>query len=249
MKDCRRYAAGVLWLLSLAAIPAPGAPITLEAVDSGAYFANGLHNPGIENYLTGVFGQEHRSFFVFDFSSVVGTIEAATLRLFNPEVSEFLHGYVSPDPTETLNIHHVSTPAADIVVNTGGITSFNDLGSGTLYGSKIVSAADNGTVVEIILNGAAIADLNTATGLFVLGGALGTIGAGDQFVFGFSMAAFVADHTRQLVLDVRSVPEPSSLSLIIALALLGAASAARRRHPAPHRPTSAAFVTETCRRT
>jgi hypothetical protein len=233
MKDFRRCAARALWLLSLAAIPAPAAPITLEAVDSGAYFASGLHNPGIENYLTGVFqGQEHRSFFVFDFSSVAGTIESATLRLFNPEVSEFLHGYVSPDPTETLNIHNVSTPAADIVVNTGGVASFDDLGSGTLYGSKIVSAADNGTVVEVVLNEAAIADLNTATGLFVLGGALGTIGAGDQFVFGFSMADFVADHTRQLVLDVRSVPEPSSLSLIVMLALLSAASATRRQHPA-----------------
>jgi hypothetical protein len=66
-----------------------------------------------------------------------------------------------------------------------------------------VSAADNGTVVEIALNRSAVADLNSAIGLFVLGGALSSIsGTADQHVFGFSMASFVSDHTRQLVLDV-----------------------------------------------
>ena len=33
-----------------------------------------------------------------------------------------------------------------------------------------------------------------------MGGALGTIGAGDQFMFGFSMTNFVQDHPRQLLL-------------------------------------------------
>jgi hypothetical protein len=230
MKDFRRYGAGALLLASLVSISAAGAPIILDAVDSGAYFDNGTHNPGIENYLTGLFsGQEHRSFFVFDLSSVTGTIQAATLRLFNPEVSQFLHGYVSPDPTETLNIYDVSTPAADVTLNAAGVAGFNDLGSGTLYGSKTVSAADNGTVVEIAVGNAAIADLNAATGLFLLGGALGTIGVGDQYVFGFSMASFVDDHTRQLVLDVTSVPEPSALSLLMTSLLLGVACAGRGR--------------------
>src|SRR5688572_7591038 len=47
-------------------------------------------------------------------------------------------------------------------------------------------------------------------------------GTADQHVFGFSMAGFVSDHTRQLVLDVQSVPEPSLL-VAAALAVLGLA--------------------------
>src|SRR6185295_13537336 len=118
----------------------------------------------------------------------------------------FLHGYVSPDPTEELIIYDVSSPAADVISNAGGIAAFQDLGSGTVYGSITVSAADNGKVVEIPIGPAALADLNAASGLFLLGGALGSIGAGDQYVFGFSMAAFVPDHTRQLVLEITPVP-------------------------------------------
>jgi hypothetical protein len=147
-------------------------------------------------------------------------------------VSAFLHGYVSPDPTETLDIYDVTTAAASVTDGTAGVAGFGDLGSGTLYGSRIVSAADNGTVVEITLNAAALADLNAAGGLFVLGAALGSLsGVADQYVFGFSMAPFVDDHTRQLVLDVATVPEPST----IALFAVGAGLIAARRRSAPRR--------------
>jgi hypothetical protein len=219
-----------LLFAALAGARASAAPIVLDAADSGAYRANGLHNPNIENYITGQFlGVENRSFFVFDLSGVTGTVQAATLRLFNPEVSEFLHGYVSPDPTETLSIYDVSTPAADLVTNAAGVAGFADLGSGALYGSQVVSAGDNGTVVEIALGSAAISDLNNASTAFVLGGAVSSIaGPGDQYVFGFSMAEFVADHTRQLVLDVRAVPEPHVV-LLLACLTLGLASFALHR--------------------
>ena len=228
MQTFRRIGLSAAFLASVVSAPCHGAIITLDAVDSGTYQASGLHNPGIENYLTGIFRQEHRSFLLFDLSSLDGQIQSATLRLFNPEVSEFLHGYVSPDPTETLNIYDVTTTASAIIGNTAGVGGFDDLGSGVLYGSRVVSAADNGFVVEIVLNTAALADLNSAAGLFLFGGALGTLsGTADQHVFGFSMTDFVSDHTRQLVLDVQSVPEPSLL-LATALGVLGLAWRERR---------------------
>jgi hypothetical protein len=219
----------------MAALPGVAATVTLDAVDSGFYFANGLHNPRIENYLTGVFTTEHRSFVVFDVSRIFGTINSATLRLFNPNISPFQPGYLSPDPTEILNIYDVTTPAGDITGNTAGLAGFDDLGSGTLYGTRVVSAADNGTVVETPLMNSAVAGLNAATGLFVLGGALGTIGTGDQYVFAFSMASFVPDHTRQLVLDVTPVPEPSTAAFIAigALALVVVNSQVRFRRRTP----------------
>jgi hypothetical protein len=219
MTRLRRHACALL-LLTAAASPAAAAPVTIEALDSGFYQPNGLHVVGNQNYLTGLFGNEHRSFFLFDLSTVTGTINSATLRLFNPEVSQFLHGYVSPDPTETLNFFDVTTAAASIADGTGGVAAFADLASGTLYGSQIVSAADNGTVIEITLNNLALADLNAATGIFAIGGALGTIdGIAAQYVFGFSMAAFVEDHTRQLVLDVTAVPEPPLPVLLVAVTI------------------------------
>jgi hypothetical protein len=127
-----------------------GTVITLDAVDSGFYFANGGHNPRSKTISRSI-RKEHRSFVLFDLSSLNGEIKSATLRLFNPEVSEFLHGYVSPHPTETLNIFDVTTAASAIIGNTAGVGGFEDLGSGVLYGSKVVSAADNGFVVEIVL--------------------------------------------------------------------------------------------------
>lgn len=201
------------------------ATVTLDALDSGFYNSAGVHMPNNQTYITGRFGNENRSFLVFDTSSVSGTILGATLRLFNPEVSQFLHGYVSPDATETLNIYDVSTPASDIRGNTAGLAGFADLGSGTLLGTRTVSAADNGTVIEIQLNAAGVAALTSSSGLFVLGGALGSLsGTADQYVFGFSTASFVPDHTRQLVLDVEPVPEPATIGLAGFGALLVAAS-------------------------
>jgi hypothetical protein len=49
------------------------------------------------------------------------------------------------------NAEHVrlTTPAADITGNTAGVAGFADLGSGTLYGTREVSASDNGIVVEM----------------------------------------------------------------------------------------------------
>jgi len=213
----------MLVALFLGAFPITAATVTLDAVDSGFYFASGIHAPSNENYIAGLFTTEHRNFLAFDLAPVSGTIRSATMRLFNPEVSQFLHGYDSPDPTETLNVYDVTTPAADILGNTAGVNGFADLGSGVLYGTRTVSVADNGIVIEIALNSSAIAAMNAAPGLFLLGGAIGTIdGPANQHVFGFSMASFVPDHTRELVLDIAEVPEPSSAVLaVVGILLVG----------------------------
>jgi hypothetical protein len=241
-----RFVTSVALACLATAAPCAATTITLDALDSGFYNASGTHTPSNENYLTGMFnGQEDRSFFLFDLSGVSGTVQSATLRLFNPEVSQFLHGYVSPDATETLNLYDVTTSAAAITGNAAGVAGFNDLGSGTLYGTRVVSAADNGTVIEIVLSGAALTDLNAANGLFLFGGALGTLaGPSDQYVFGFSMATFVSNHTRQLVLDVTptsEVPEPSTLALCCAgaMGLLTRRRAGRRGRTADVKATSA----------
>jgi hypothetical protein len=223
-----------LVLCGLVVGAASAATIQVTAADSGWYNDTGGHNPVLENYLTGRLRQSatesvvDRSFFVFDLSGVSGQVTAATLNLYNPDISAFLKGYVSPDPTETLAIFDVTTPVATLTAGgTGLVGIFNDLGSGTQFGTIVVSAADNGQTVSIVFNAAGIAAINAALGSTIaFGGALTTLGAGtaDEYVFGFSTASFAGGDVRRL--DLTVVPEPG----LAALPAVGLAGALRRRN-------------------
>jgi hypothetical protein len=94
------------------------------------------------------------------------------------------------------------------------VAIFDDLGSGTTFGSYVASAADNGTTISITLNAAGIAALNAAAGSTIaFGGVLTTLSPpANQYVFGFSTATFVEDDVRRL--DLTVVPEPASLTLV-----------------------------------
>ena len=234
----RSWAAGGLALGLAAATPvaANAATITVDGSASGAYNAAGARVSTTQNFLTGQFGQaERRSFLAFDLAGVAGTVTSAKLRLHNPELSAFIRGYASPDASETLTFWDVTTAAASFLDGTAGLGGYADLGGGILFGTQSVSAADNGTVIEIDLNAAALTALNAAAGGdFLIGGALTSLsGMADQYVFGFTMADFVPDKTRELVLEVApaaAVPEPPALLLAgTALVLLGLARRVRRR--------------------
>jgi hypothetical protein len=207
--------------------------IGIDAIDSGTYQSTGLHDSGIENYLTGTLMNEHHSFFVFDLTGVTAEITAATLNLFNPGVAPCCLGYVSPDSTETFALMDVSTPVSTLVTGGSGVATFDDLGTGTTFGSYVASAADNGTTISIALNAAGIAALNAALGSTIaFGGVLTTLSPPtNQYVFGFSTAVFVEDDVRRL--DLTVVPEPASLTLAglgVAAALLGRRRARSLKH-------------------
>lgn len=218
------------YVLSVTA--APAAIIQLDALDSGNYDQTGVHVTQNQNYITGRFGNERRSFFVFDLAGISGTITGAALNLYNPDVDP-VKGYFSPDPTETLSIFDVTTPIGTLTLGGVGLVGvFDDLGSGTNFGQRLVSAADNGTTIQLTLNAAALAALNAAIGgSIAFGGALESIGgAVDQYVFGFSTAAFVPIDVRQLELDVQPavVPEPEAL-MLLGIGLAALAAGRRRR--------------------
>src|SRR5262249_31635033 len=122
------------------------------------------------NYIAGVccgLG-DHRDFFVFLVPNL-GTITSATLSIGNP-----FSGYTSPRTSDTYSVFDVSTSIAALIsFQVGRVDIFNDLGSGTLYASRSVDSSVNGTQVQIALNGAAIAALNSAQGSQIaFGGAL-----------------------------------------------------------------------------
>ncbi len=72
-------------LLAVCAGPLNASMITLNASDSGWYIRNGplnrayYHDPNNENYIAS--SSNYRNFFVFDRSTVTGTIKSAKLRV------------------------------------------------------------------------------------------------------------------------------------------------------------------------
>jgi hypothetical protein len=159
-----------------------------------------------------------RNFFVFDLASVVQPIASAKLALFVPSALSG-PGYNSPDPSENYEVHDVTTSIATLVAGTGGVAAYNDLAGGNVYGSRTMTAADMGTLVEVTLSPAAIADLDAATRLIGIGGSLTTLDGVANSEFTFGSSGNVADITE---LRITLVPEPSSaiLCFLASLALI-----------------------------
>lgn len=219
----------ILGMLLTAALPtlstghATAKTVVLDALDSGWYEADGSHFVAVENYFTGFStsqGQEVRSFIMFDLSGVSETVLGARLLLENSNPA----GYLSPDPSEMLTIFDVTSSLVALRQGTGGTAAFDDLGSGTVFGTRGVSSADNGGTVDIDLGPPAVAALDGAGGLFAFGGTLTTLSgqtAVDEVVFRFSSAGFA----RQLELTLTPVP----LALPLLGMALGGLWLARRR--------------------
>jgi len=196
--------------------PATADTISISASDTGTYTSSGFHLSSNKNYTTGISGgTEDRSYFVFNIPSISAPIVSVQLQLTNP-----LNGYTSPDPFETFQLFDVLTSIPLLeATNVGSTSIFNDLGSGISYGTRTVSVADNGTLVTISLNSAAMSAITTASGsALAFGGALTSLGgATNEFVFGFTGTG---TPTRSLVITTTTVPEPSALaSLSVALLL------------------------------
>ena len=206
--------------------------VVIPHTDRGQYSDTGFHNPSNPNYVVGdvsFFGPSvTRNFFVFDLASVVQPIASAKLVLFVPS-SLAGPGYSSSDPSENYELRDISTSIATLVAGTGGVAAYTDLGGGVVYGSRTMTAADMGTVVEITLNPAAIAALDSATGLIGIGGWLTTLDGVANSEFTFGSSGSIGDTTE---LRLTLVPEPSALSLlgIGAISLLGTRRKATQRY-------------------
>jgi PEP-CTERM motif len=147
-----------------------------QASSTGWYSDVGFHDDANPNYFAGLCGDactpegELRDFAVFDLGEGV-TATSAVIRLFNPSTPDA--GYISPNPSELFRLYDVSTGVRDLVSDQTDATDiFDDLGSGLVFGSRIVSAADDGSYVEIALSAEGVASLSSAVGSWAVGGAL-----------------------------------------------------------------------------
>lgn len=196
------------------------ASIEVSFTDCGWYSDAGVHQPANLTYIVRTNGTgNHRNFFVFDLSGVTQTIVSAVLKLENPQS-------LTNSINSTYTLYDVSTSVATLVTGQSSATAiYADLGSGVSYGSATINSSVSPGFVEISLNAAAISAMNSASGLFALGGALSAVGS--TFTQAFS-STNGPDFVRTLTLEVEQttnpsgnlVPEPVSLVVWSSIALV-----------------------------
>jgi hypothetical protein len=91
--------------------------------------------------------------------------------------------------------------------------TFQDLGSGLIYGSLQFSSAVLGTTVTVDLNDAALADLNLAGDLWAFGGAVTSRDSGAECLF---HGSGIRSMPRLLI----TIPEPTAMVLAVSALLL-----------------------------
>lgn len=202
----------------------------VNTLDRGRFNQAGFHDSGDTYYTAGrTGGTTYRNFFVFDLSGITGPITSAKLRLYND---------TSTADGLNFKLSDVSTAINDLFVDHSYNTGiYDDLGTGTEFGVRLITSADNnGKFIEITLNTAAITALNANLGgQIAFGGRLDGAGAED-FVFGPTAGEGPSDTFTQLHFEtlVEEVPAPPAVVLgVIGIAsLLGVGRFARRK-PTP----------------
>ena len=193
-------------------------PVTISHSDSGWYRNNGSHASSNQNYIVGRYARRsYRNWFTFDLSGVTQNIASATLRLNTGSVSR----------SGIYSTYDVSTGIGALVAGGRHKTGiYNDLGTGSVFGSTSIRYNDDYKIIDIVLSGAAIASLNTASSVWAIGGTYDSSG----YAFGYTHRG---SPLRQLILDVQpvtDVPEPGMMALL-GLGFVGMFGFNRRRMP------------------
>jgi len=191
---------------------------TQFAYAAGYYEPNGIATgPGPDIYFVGTLGDEHRCYFVFDLADIGPIVQDASISIYTPH-----NGVNAPNGSLLFDLFDVSSSATNVAAGASSVSIFNDLGSGTIYGSRIYTEADEQNFATIPLNAAAVAQINSQLGQsFAIGGAIVPAPVDVAYTFGFS---FLGNPPSNVYLTLNVVPEPAMIGMTPLLVL-----AARRR--------------------
>jgi hypothetical protein len=230
--------------LGLASVPVNAETFTIPNSDVGFYREDG-QGPAGSNFLVG-YGPGNNvvihNWLIFDLvllspQFLAGqTVTSANLTFFGNNSGN----YESPDPSETYVLYDYTGDKLQLVLGTGGVAAFADLGSGASYGQTTVSGpAGPMGEISIDLLPAALNDIMAAGAnldqRFVIGGALLSLSrptTQNELLFSFS--GLNGPLAAQLTLELASpVPLPGALPLFVsALGLAGVFSYRRKRKSA-----------------
>ena len=139
---------------------------------TGWYDIAGYHDATNPDYLAGLCGSSDscnggndvmNNFFTFNVPA--GTYTSATISAFLPNPGSGMSAFYCNCTSLTYQLFDVSTPISLLMASNSGQTGiFNDLESGTFFGSVAVTAADQGTQILVTLDAAGLASLNAAAG-------------------------------------------------------------------------------------
>ncbi|MEL0589779.1 MAG: S8 family serine peptidase, partial [Planktothrix rubescens PR221] len=164
----------------------PPPSTNIAATDTGWYNNSGSHSPTNTNYIVGDYwGSKYRNWMTFNLSTFTTPVTSAKLQI-------KAYQYSSADPSETYELRDVTTPVSTLTAGGSGLTSiYNDLGDGTIYGSRSFTSADSNQTVTIDLNSALVSAINAKSGQsFALGGQTTTgIGNNEESIFSYSFGS------------------------------------------------------------
>ena len=170
----------------------------------GTGFNNGA-DPG-NNYIAGKPSAEFRDWFEFAIPSFSGALTSATLELYEPG-----------NPPDLANGHSGGTLTYSVYGLSAQPTVFSGVGTANPFGSVSTSSTDDGTIIDITLNAAALAAITSDQGGNIFIGGIDSGETAGGYDFGTTGVAGETDNTTDLSLVTSastSVPEPSAVLLL-----------------------------------
>ncbi|CAH2574304.1 Thermitase [Planktothrix rubescens] len=161
----------------------PPPSTNIAATDTGWYDNSGYHIPTNTNYIVGDSVSKYRNWMAFNLPTFTTPVTSAKLQIKT-------YNYLSADASETYELRDVTTPVSTLTTGGSGLSSiYNDLGDGTIYGSRNFTSADSNQTVTFDLNSALVSALNAKSGqAFALGGQITTLDSTNngEYIFGSS---------------------------------------------------------------